>query len=146
MRYIELTKTERHLSKIMEFVSFKTLKGYPCPFCRDKEVKFEKCDDKGVGFNSDIWLTEIRVSCKTCRRVENYIRVHSNFRENEIKKISLQRTSLQLSEELYLNMEGEEYTMHDQKHKFKLVLPPFSINYLELDKLIEKFEIMRTFS
>lgn len=146
MNYRELTTKEEYRKQIMDFVSFKTLKGYPCPFCRDKNVHLEKEDDKGFGFNTDIWVTDIRVLCKTCRRVENYIRVESNFRNNVIVKITNPRTCLQLSDDLYLDMNNEVFKVYNQRHTFKLEIPPFTINYLELDKLIDKIEIMGTFS
>lgn len=149
MRYNEIIKHEPTFQKLKDFISFKTLKGYPCPFCRCKEVKFEKANEV---YNSPwnggkVMSTEIRVSCKSCRRVENYVRMTFNINNNELVKISNYRTTLQVGEEVYLDMEeGKNYKLYDQRHRFDLEVPPFTVNYLELDKISEKIEIMAVFA
>ena len=146
MRYIELIKNPTYMKKIGEFISYKTLKGHPCPFCRDKEVLLEKVDDRQVSMQNNLWGTEIRVSCKTCRRVENYIQVVSDYIKKEIVKIILLKSYLHLTEEFYLKMEDGFFLVYDRCHKFKLELPAFSINYLKMAQLIEKIELMEVFS
>jgi len=148
MTFNEIIKNESKYKILKDFISFRTLKGYPCPFCRDDRFSLEKEDDKGSGIGSDIWYTLIRIVCKTCRRVENYVTVETNFRTNEIVRIFCYRTVLQLNDDLYLDMdmETDKYTAYDHKHKFKLELTPFPINYLKLKELTEKIEIMATFS
>lgn len=145
MKFNEIIKNEKVFKALQDFVSFKTLKGYPCPFCRCKEVKFEKADESSSGFPTQYMLTDIRVSCKTCRRVENYVRMKFSI-PGELLKISNFRSVIQVGEDVFLDMEEEKYKLYDRHHKFNYEVPPFSVNYLELDKLSEKIEIMSTFS
>lgn len=148
MRFNEIIKNEAAYKRLRDFISFKTLKGYPCPFCRDKEVNLEKANEihntpwSGKG---GVMATEIRVICKSCRRVENYVRMTFDIKTDEIIKISNFRTVLQVGEDVYLDMEEEKFKLYDHRHKFNIEVPPFFVNYLELDKISEKIEIMAVF-
>jgi hypothetical protein len=149
MRFNEIIKNEIAFKRLQDFISFKTLKGYPCPFCREKKVNFEKANEvhntpwSGKG---GVMATEIRVVCKSCRRVENYVRMTFDIKTDEILRVSNFRTTLQVGDGIYLDMEeGKKYKLYDQRHKFDIEVPPFFVNYLELDKISEKIEIMAVF-
>lgn len=150
MRYNEIIKNEIVFKRLKDFISFKTLKGHPCPFCRDKEVNFEKVQETyntPWASNARTMATDIRVICKSCRRVENYVRMTFDIKTNDLLKISNYRTVLQVGDEVYLDMEeGKNYKLYDQRHRFDIEVPPFFVNYLELDKISAKIEIMAVFS
>jgi hypothetical protein len=146
--YIQLIKTDQYLKQIKEFISSETLKGFPCPFCRDNQVSMEKENDRGHGYpHSSLWLTDIRLSCKTCRRVENSIQISFNYTTKEIVNIYNIGTVLQLNEDLLLDISNETYTVFSRNnHYFKMSIPAIKINYSEINTLIEKIEIFSLFS
>lgn len=137
MTYNTLMKKEKWRQSFDSHLNFKVLKGFPCPFCRSKEVALEKAD-----YETTINV-EVRVLCKYCRKVENYLLV--TFADDRVL-VKNRRTCLMLSDDIFLDMTDKVYKVVDQKHKFQLELEPFFINYLDISKVVEKIEMMAVFA
>jgi len=117
MNFREIIKTPDKFKAVYDFISYKTLKGYPCPFCRSKEIILEKSD------YDHCERIIIRIVCKSCRRVENYIQIVCDVKTDQILKIRNVRTVLQVGDDVYLDMTDTIYKLYDSKHKFKLDVP-----------------------
>ncbi len=144
MRYNSILKHKKFRKQIDDFISFRTLRAFPCPFCHCTEVTYQKSDVDSYD------KTDIRVTCKYCQRVENFLYAVilpplQGTTDEATLRINNYRTCLFINDEVFLDVHDNKYVVTDNKHRSKFELEPFCIDYSNINKLINKIEVLTVF-